>query len=343
MTPDSRGRIIGMLRSVLLGVLSVSSVVACKSSTDSAAKTQPGVAAGKVIEVKGTVTVKHGDASRPLAVGEAVEGDDTVSTGADGNVVIELAHNLVRWELGPNKTQKVNASIAWKAAKSTGPAADVEQDTAAAGRPAERSAVGTTVTEGEEGAPPAAEMAPAPAAPAAAPASDEEAAPAPAKRERSRTRVRRESAKSADAPAPAEEAPPPPPAEETVRTTRGATRGPTRGPTRGGGTASASADASASVGGGGAGVTPPAAPAPVMAKQAPAASTLVAQKQPALKACLGSHVEPVTLLVTVTGGAASVKLTSKASISAALDACVKKVIKTISFSGDARVSTVIKP
>src|SRR5688572_29985833 len=43
-----------MLRVVLLGVLSVTSVSACKSKTDTA-KSQPGVAAGKVIEVKGAV------------------------------------------------------------------------------------------------------------------------------------------------------------------------------------------------------------------------------------------------------------------------------------------------
>src|SRR5690606_32294148 len=48
----ARGNIARMLRAVLVGLLSVS-VVACKSS-DESAKVQPGVAAGKVIEVHGT-------------------------------------------------------------------------------------------------------------------------------------------------------------------------------------------------------------------------------------------------------------------------------------------------
>lgn len=330
-----------MLRAVLLGVLSVSSVVACKSSTDTSAKSQPGVAAGKVIEVKGTVTVKHGDASRPLAVGEAVEGDDTVITGGDGNVVIELAHNLVRWELGPNKTQKVNASIAWKAAKSTGPAADVEQDTAAAGRPAERSAVDTTVTAEEGEAAPAAEMAPAAAPPAdTAAASDDLAPPPPAKRERSRTRVRRESAKAA-APEPADEAPPPPPAEETVRTTRGATRGPTRGPTRGAATATVEAPRAPVAGGA---ATPKSLEVAPTQPAAASVSTQVGERKAALKACLGTHADDVNLFVFVSGGkATTVKVSSKTAVSAALEACVKKVVASIKFGADGKASLVIKP
>ena len=28
---------------------------------------------------------------------------DMIETGEDGSVVIELVHNLARWELGPNK------------------------------------------------------------------------------------------------------------------------------------------------------------------------------------------------------------------------------------------------
>jgi hypothetical protein len=55
------------------------------------------------------------------------------------------------------------------------------------------------------------------------------------------------------------------------------------------------------------------------------------------------HADPLSLLVTITGGKASVKLTSKSAVSAGLDACVKKVIATISFPGNGQVSTSIKP
>jgi hypothetical protein len=332
-----------MLRAVLLGVLTVTSVVACKSEGGTSAKSQPGVAAGKVVEVKGAVTVKHGDASRPLAAGESVEGDDVVTTGADGNVVIELAHNLVRWELGPNKTQKVRDSIAFKAAKNTAPVANVDQDTAAAGRPAERSAVGTTAMEVEDKADSEAPAAAAPAAPPPpAPGAAAEPAPAaapaepPPERKRSRpSRTRRESAKKEAAPeipsaeaamaAPREEAAP----ADGLRTTRGGTRAPIART-----------------------ITPPQAPPAPMATASAAPSpsaggatpaSLVAGKQPALKACLGSQTDSVMLQVTVSGGNPTVRLTSKSAVSAELDACVKKVIASISFSADGKVTTMIKP
>lgn len=74
-----------------------------------------------------------------------------------------------------------------------------------------------------------------------------------------------------------------------------------------------------------------------------APSALVAQKQSALKACLGGQTESVTLLVTVTNGKPTVQLTSKAAISASLDACVKKVIGSMSFTANGKVTTSIKP
>lgn len=328
-------------------MLTVTSVVACKSEGGTSAKSQPGVAAGKVVEVKGAVTVKHGDASRPLAAGETVEGDDVVTTGADGNVVIELAHNLVRWELGPNKTQKVSESIAFKAAKNTGPVAAVDQDTAAAGRPAERSAVGTTATEVEAKEPaadePAAAAAPAPPPPveAAEAASTAPVEPAPERKRSRGTRTRRESVKKESAPeipsaeaamAPRDDAP-----AEGIRTTRGAPR-----------PAAKAAPApppppppnESNAAGGGGGVTTRGI-ADVNVGTAP--SALVAQKQSALKACLKGETEPVTLVVTVTNGKPTVQLTSKAEISASLDACVKKVIGSISFSTNGKVTTSIKP
>jgi hypothetical protein len=353
-----------MLRAVLLGILSVSAVAACKKESANAASSQPGVAAGKVIEVKGSVTVKHGGATRPLVAGESVEGSDTVMTGADGNVVIELAHNLVRWELGPGKVQQVNESIAWKAAKSTGPAEHVDQDTAAAGRPAERSAVGTTASEVEakeegEGAAPAPGAAPPPppaAELAAAPTDEKKMDDAPAKTVRQRTR-RTSRAKAEAAPmkevASAESAP----MEETVGTKRGATRG---GPTIiaktvGGG----DNDAMNSAPPGGQMTTrsiqAPKAPPMATAQSTesmkaappgppgPTVSSLVAGKQAQLKACLGGHSDDVRLILTVTGGKASVQFSSKTKVTAQLEACMKKVINSISFKADGAASTTIKP
>lgn len=157
-----------MLRAVLVGVLSLSSLVACKAKDD-APKAQVGVAAGKVLEVTGSVTVRHADAARPLQSGDSVEADDTIETGADGHVVIELAHNNAKWDLGANKKQIVRESLAWKLAKNDGTAKPVDQDTAAAGRPAERSASQGTATAAETaaapGAPPPKTAAPPPPPP----------------------------------------------------------------------------------------------------------------------------------------------------------------------------------
>jgi hypothetical protein len=133
--------IVRMVRAVFLGILATTAVGAC-GKNDAAPTAQPGAVAGKVLEVSGAVSV----AGKPLAVGDAVKTDDAVETGADGNVVIELAHNQVRWELGPNRKVKPSDSLAWNEAKKTGSAAQVDQTTSAAGRPAERSAADTEAT-----------------------------------------------------------------------------------------------------------------------------------------------------------------------------------------------------
>src|SRR5439155_25103215 len=115
----------------------------------------------------------HGKA---VAVGDTVGADDEIETGTDGRVVIVLAHNSARWELGPNKKEKVAASIAWNLPKQDGTAKPVDQDTSAAGRPAERNAAETTVSAAAPAAQPeradqAAPRAPAPSAQAAQAAS----------------------------------------------------------------------------------------------------------------------------------------------------------------------------
>ena len=165
----------GMLRVVLVGVLSLSAV-GCKSK-EASPKAQPGVAAGKVLEVTGSVTVRHADVARPLASGDSVDADDTIETGADGHVLIELVHNNAKWDLGANKKQVVRESLAWKLAKNDGTAKPVDQDTAAAGRPAERSAAESGPTADRQRA---AEV--APAAPQAAPPPPPPAAQPPAER-----------------------------------------------------------------------------------------------------------------------------------------------------------------
>ena len=163
----SRFRLDGMVRAALWAVLTCAVAPAC-GNKDSAPAAQPGAVAGKVLEVSGSVKV----GAKQLAVGDPVKTDDTIETGADGNVVIELAHNRARWELGPGHKVRPTESMAWTQERH-GSAGAVDQDTSAAGRPAERSAADTG-TSAKAAAPaetapaPTAQPAPSAAAPAAA-------------------------------------------------------------------------------------------------------------------------------------------------------------------------------
>ena len=211
-----------MLRAVLVGLLCVSTF-GCKGAKDevSAAQTGP---AGSVVDVTGNVTV----AGKPLSKGATVAADDVVDTGSDGHVVIELAHNNARWDLGPGKHEKVSASLAWTLAKNEGTAKPVDQDTSAAGRPAERSAADTAVTavttvtteeKKQESAPRAAVTATPPPAETGAARADTAKAPAPSPAVTGGARAA--SAESPTPPppaiaAPAQVAPPPPPAAQPV-------------------------------------------------------------------------------------------------------------------------------
>lgn len=161
-----------MLRSLLVGVLALSTASACKGKSDAPA-VQPGVAVGTVVEATGEVSATRGAAKRSLAAGQEISGDDVIETGASSNVRIVLAHNNATWELGPNKKQLVSESLAWKQPKQDSPAAKVDEATLAAGRHAERETVTTTNTA------PAPQGAMAPAAPIT-PTTTEEAAAAPA-------------------------------------------------------------------------------------------------------------------------------------------------------------------
>lgn len=134
-----------MLRSLLIGVLSVTALAACKGKEGGPA-VQAGVAAGKVVELSGTVTAKRGTESRPLASGTEVSGDDVIETGADSSVSIVLAHNNATWSLGPNKREKVADSLAWSLAKVDQPAGGSVESTSAAGRHAEKAGANSTAT-----------------------------------------------------------------------------------------------------------------------------------------------------------------------------------------------------
>jgi hypothetical protein len=129
---------------VSLGV--IAAAAACNASDDAPKVAASSAApAGRVLEVSGTVTV----AGRPLAQNDTVVATSVIDTGADGNVVIELLHNLARWELGPNKHVRVDASLAWREVRRTEPAPEVEHEMSSAGRPAERMAAETAVTAAE--------------------------------------------------------------------------------------------------------------------------------------------------------------------------------------------------
>lgn len=334
-----------MLRAVLVGLLSVSAAVACKSTSDAPAS-QPGVAVGTIIEVSGTVTVRHGAVARPLAKGDSVEGDDVVETGADGNVIVELAHNLARWELGPNKKSKVRESAAWGLPKKSGDVANVQQDTAAAGRPAERSAADTSVSAAVESTSIETTGAPgAPAAPAAAPPAAAPVAPA----------------------APAVTAAPPPPPRATEQSPRAETpakvkraremadaldnasgggAAPTRGiedvGTVGGG--GEDGGGGGEDGGGvrtrggtaksaGASAAPPPPPASAPSSPDVAARDLVVRHQASIKACLTKDMQAVSLRVVVDAdGKATVVVNAKTEVPDGVKQCVTSAVQKISFA-----------
>ena len=106
--------------------------------------------AGTVVEVTGQVTARSvGETSdRALANQAVVLAGDTITTGADGSVKIRLHHNQAILALAGGKTRLLRESLAWKAAKGGGDllASATNDDTAVAGRHAEREAAGTAAT-----------------------------------------------------------------------------------------------------------------------------------------------------------------------------------------------------
>jgi len=107
--------------------------------------------AGKVVELTGKVSASRGGAAaRPLAVADQVFPDDTIDTGADGSVTIELSHNHARWAMEPGQKKRVDESAAFKLAAQE-QAGVVDHTTSAAGRNAERTAAENRATSGVMG------------------------------------------------------------------------------------------------------------------------------------------------------------------------------------------------
>jgi hypothetical protein len=125
--------------------------------------------AGTVTEVAGKVTITHDNRARDARPQDVVEADDMIATGADGHVTIVLAKNDVSWQLGPGRHGRVSESVAWNLPQRDPNPKPSEQDTATAGRPAERSAANTeatapTTAANNETAPPPPVAAPTPQA-----------------------------------------------------------------------------------------------------------------------------------------------------------------------------------
>ena len=174
---------------VLLGALGLAAGGCSEEGGDTAAS-QP---AGKVVEVQGAVKAARQGAERPLAGGDPVYRDDTVTTGSDGSVTILLAHNQARWSLAAGRSRRVDRSAAWRAEAGGASAFDDEQTlpTSAAGRHSEPQAGDTRAT------------APAPAAESAADETHVAEAPAAAPPPRPARRGSRRPSERAKGPAPA--------------------------------------------------------------------------------------------------------------------------------------------
>jgi hypothetical protein len=133
-----------MLRAVLLGLLAVSATSSCRGSSDTPA-VAPGAVAGQVLEASGSASATRNGATRPLAAGAEVFGDDVIDT-ANGSVVILLRHNNARWAIESGQRARVDESLAWRLAKQAGPVAAADHASSAAGREGERSAADTRST-----------------------------------------------------------------------------------------------------------------------------------------------------------------------------------------------------
>lgn len=121
-------------------------VVACSSADK--AELADDARAGEVVAVTGKAEATLGGDTRVLAVGDAVYAGDRVRTGPDGELRVVLAHNGAVLNLGADKQVVLREHVAWRAEKATAGALESpgRDETAAAGRHAERSAADTAAT-----------------------------------------------------------------------------------------------------------------------------------------------------------------------------------------------------
>jgi len=133
-------------------VLLVAMLVACgDKDTDPSpgiSSAPAGDSSGTIRELTGKVTATRGSDTRTLTIGNPVTADDVIDTGADGSVVIELAHNNALWSLEAGIKARVDQSVAWKLSKQAA-AKPVDHVTSSAGRHADRQAADTQVTATE--------------------------------------------------------------------------------------------------------------------------------------------------------------------------------------------------
>jgi hypothetical protein len=314
-----------MLRSILVGLLAISAVHACKGGGADAPAVQPGVTVGKVVEITGTVTATRGTQTRTLDASSTVSGDDVIQTSGDGRVTILLAHNNATWALGPNKQEHVAGSMAWKLAKADSPAAAVDETTTAAGRHAERqAATGEADSAGRmreaESAKAPAEAAPAAAAPAAAPAPVTTAAPGGG------------AAPRAVVPPPP---PPPAPAREKMKVGSKGAAPPPKPDAAANNVRSADEDIADTLEGGGGNRRAPSAPASGGRGGADGLTQLKAaleRENPALRACVtASGKATLAITIKVTAGKTTITL---ADATGADRACFAKIAARIVLTAD---------
>ena len=336
-----------MLRSVLVGLLVVSAAASCKGGGEAPA-VQPGVAAGAVLELEGAVSAVRGSETRALAAGDAVSADDVIQTGADGHVVIGLAHNNARWELGANKQERVSGSLAWSLARQAQPAKAVDESTTAAGRHAEKSGADTGATSAsaepadtETAAAPAAQ--PAPAEPAATELARDRA---PQREERSEPRSQRKleisgkgASSGASRGASGASPPPPPPPVATPKARMPADLA--RDDDSVGGAVERKASPTP---GGGAPAKPEvdsARPADTSAVTAEL-KVVLARERAAMRACLEAAAPRLAVKLTVTRGKATVTITDPAA-SAAVRSCLATIARRMTFTSiDASVAATLQ-
>jgi hypothetical protein len=319
-----------MIRALVIAVLAVSATSSCSRGSDSE-KVAPGVQAGRVLEVSGSVAATRDGKTRTLGVGAEVFGNDIIDTSADGSVVIELAHNNARWSVEGGQKSRVDESVAWGLAKQDKPAKVVDHATSAAGRDGERVAADTRATTDQLDR-----------------SADPASAKAPAEESRRRggkggaTAQDKASSDDRDGSAPGATTPP---ARRAVTKTGGAETAPmppppppTPAPDPVGGPPTPRAEGGGEGGGGGGGAPDP-KPSNTAPAQSPAVGIgivdpLLEAHRAELLACLAPSTR-VTVAVRVANGKSIVELTG-ATVTPKVRGCLTAVVTKIKLAHDAR-------